>query len=72
MWWRDNERAKQCVCVCVERGVVEDRAILLGFAMMAFSVLMFFVVGITVLKPYVARYAAARLLTLEVIDGTYM
>ncbi|KAG8013995.1 Calcium-activated potassium channel subunit beta-3 [Nibea albiflora] len=31
----------------------EDRAILLGFTMMAFSVLMFFVVGITVVKPYV-------------------
>ncbi|XP_068593996.1 calcium-activated potassium channel subunit beta-3 [Cebidichthys violaceus] len=33
--------------------VGEDRAVLLGFAMMAFSVLMFFVVGITVVKPYV-------------------
>ncbi|KAL6104249.1 kcnmb3 [Pungitius sinensis] len=31
----------------------EDRAVLLGFAMMAFSVLMFFVVGITVVRPYV-------------------
>ncbi|KAM6918172.1 calcium-activated potassium channel subunit beta-3 [Xenentodon cancila] len=33
--------------------VGEDRAILLGFAMMAFSVLMFFVVGINTVKPYV-------------------
>ncbi|KAK5859489.1 hypothetical protein PBY51_021042 [Eleginops maclovinus] len=33
--------------------VGEDRAILLGFAMMAFSVLMFFVVCITMVKPYV-------------------
>ncbi|XP_068995567.1 calcium-activated potassium channel subunit beta-3 [Embiotoca jacksoni] len=33
--------------------VGEDRAILLGFTMMAFSVLMFFVVGITTVKPYV-------------------
>ncbi|KAM9323089.1 calcium-activated potassium channel subunit beta-3 [Pholidichthys leucotaenia] len=33
--------------------VGEDRAILLGFTMMAFSVLMFFVVGITEVKPYV-------------------
>ncbi|XP_028283303.1 calcium-activated potassium channel subunit beta-3 [Parambassis ranga] len=33
--------------------VGEDRAILLGFTMMAFSVLMFFVVGITVVKPYI-------------------
>nr|XP_020479730.1 calcium-activated potassium channel subunit beta-3-like [Monopterus albus] len=31
----------------------EDRAILLGYIMIAFSVLMFFVVGITVVKPYV-------------------
>uniref|UniRef100_A0A7N6FEU7 Uncharacterized protein n=1 Tax=Anabas testudineus TaxID=64144 RepID=A0A7N6FEU7_ANATE len=34
-------------------GVGEDRAILLGFTMIAFSVLMFFVVGITVVKPYI-------------------
>uniref|UniRef100_A0A7N6A9Z4 Uncharacterized protein n=1 Tax=Anabas testudineus TaxID=64144 RepID=A0A7N6A9Z4_ANATE len=33
--------------------VGEDRAILLGFTMIAFSVLMFFVVGITVVKPYI-------------------
>ncbi|XP_038139455.1 calcium-activated potassium channel subunit beta-3 isoform X2 [Cyprinodon tularosa] len=33
--------------------VGEDRAILLGFTMMAFSVLMFFVVGITTVKPYI-------------------
>ncbi|KAM4552654.1 calcium-activated potassium channel subunit beta-3 isoform 2-T2 [Odontesthes bonariensis] len=33
--------------------VGDDRAILLGFTMMAFSVLMFFVVGITTVKPYV-------------------
>uniref|UniRef100_A0A3Q2UJN8 Potassium calcium-activated channel subfamily M regulatory beta subunit 3 n=1 Tax=Fundulus heteroclitus TaxID=8078 RepID=A0A3Q2UJN8_FUNHE len=33
--------------------VGEDRAILLGFAMIAFSVLMFFVVGITTVKPYI-------------------
>ncbi|XP_077414574.1 calcium-activated potassium channel subunit beta-3 [Vanacampus margaritifer] len=31
----------------------EERAILLGFSMMAFSVLMFFVVGITMVKPHV-------------------
>uniref|UniRef100_A0A8B9WH04 Calcium-activated potassium channel subunit beta n=1 Tax=Bos mutus grunniens TaxID=30521 RepID=A0A8B9WH04_BOSMU len=30
----------------------EDRAMLLGFAMMGFSVLMFFVLGITILKPF--------------------
>ncbi|XP_061695201.1 calcium-activated potassium channel subunit beta-3 [Syngnathoides biaculeatus] len=31
----------------------EERAILLGFSMMAFSALMFFVVGITMVKPHV-------------------
>ncbi|KAM9038040.1 calcium-activated potassium channel subunit beta-3 [Sarcophilus harrisii] len=30
----------------------EDRAILLGFAMMGFSVLMFFLLGVTILKPF--------------------
>ncbi|XP_059741896.1 calcium-activated potassium channel subunit beta-3 isoform X2 [Bos taurus] len=30
----------------------EDRAMLLGFAMMGFSVLMFFVLGVTILKPF--------------------
>ncbi|KAI3375163.1 hypothetical protein L3Q82_021676, partial [Scortum barcoo] len=32
----------------------EDRAILLGFTMMAFSVLMFFVVGNTMVRPFVS------------------
>lgn len=36
--------------------VGEDRAILLGFGMMAFSVLMLFVVGVTTVKPYLGRY----------------
>lgn len=35
--------------------VGEDRAMLLGFTMMAFSVLMFFLVGVTTVKPYVSR-----------------
>ncbi|XP_023371533.1 calcium-activated potassium channel subunit beta-3 [Otolemur garnettii] len=30
----------------------EDRALLLGFAMMGFSVLMFFLLGTTILKPF--------------------
>uniref|UniRef100_F7DP35 Calcium-activated potassium channel subunit beta n=1 Tax=Equus caballus TaxID=9796 RepID=F7DP35_HORSE len=30
----------------------EDRAMLLGFTMMGFSVLMFFLLGITILKPF--------------------
>ncbi|KAF3827323.1 hypothetical protein GH733_002809, partial [Mirounga leonina] len=33
----------------------EDRAMLLGFAMMGFSVLMFFLFGITILKPFLLR-----------------
>ena len=33
----------------------EDRATLLGFAMMGFSVLMFFVLGVTILKPFLLR-----------------
>ncbi|XP_054452723.1 calcium-activated potassium channel subunit beta-3 [Anoplopoma fimbria] len=47
---RGEQRARTQMPVS---SVGEDRAILLGFAMMAFSVLMFFVVGITVVKPYV-------------------
>lgn len=49
---RGLERAKAQVPVS---SVGEDRAVLLGCTMMAFSVLMFFVVGITVVKPYVNR-----------------
>ncbi|XP_078003615.1 calcium-activated potassium channel subunit beta-3 [Phascolarctos cinereus] len=30
----------------------EDRAILLGFTMMGFSILMFFLLGVTILKPF--------------------
>ncbi|XP_042353480.1 calcium-activated potassium channel subunit beta-3 [Plectropomus leopardus] len=52
--------------------VGEDRAILLGFAMMAFSVLMFFVVGITMVKPYVNSKwedeASCVLLQADILD----
>ncbi|XP_074544728.1 calcium-activated potassium channel subunit beta-3 [Halichoeres trimaculatus] len=47
---RGGQRARTQMPVS---SVGEDRAILLGFTMMAFSVLMFFVVGITTVKPYV-------------------
>ncbi|XP_071379401.1 calcium-activated potassium channel subunit beta-3 [Centroberyx affinis] len=47
---RGAERARSQVTVS---SVGEDRAVLLGFTMMAFSVLMFFVVGITMVKPCV-------------------
>lgn len=43
----------------LEPSVGEDRAILLGFSMMAFSVLMLFVVGVTTVKPYLSRYCQA-------------
>lgn len=33
----------------------EDRAMLLGFAMMGFSILMFFLLGTTTLKPFMLR-----------------
>ncbi|XP_030630606.1 calcium-activated potassium channel subunit beta-3 [Chanos chanos] len=45
---RSNERAKAQAPVS---SVGEERAILLGFSMMAFSILMYFVVGIAVVKP---------------------
>uniref|UniRef100_A0A3B4XRJ6 Potassium calcium-activated channel subfamily M regulatory beta subunit 3 n=1 Tax=Seriola lalandi dorsalis TaxID=1841481 RepID=A0A3B4XRJ6_SERLL len=46
---RGGQRARSQMSVS---SVGEDRAILLGFTMMAFSVLMFFVVGITMVKPF--------------------
>uniref|UniRef100_A0A4W6FNN4 Potassium calcium-activated channel subfamily M regulatory beta subunit 3 n=1 Tax=Lates calcarifer TaxID=8187 RepID=A0A4W6FNN4_LATCA len=46
---RGGQRARSQMPVS---SVGEDRAILLGFTMMAFSVLMFFVVGITMVKPF--------------------
>ncbi|KAM4605311.1 calcium-activated potassium channel subunit beta-3 [Polymixia lowei] len=47
---RGMERAKALMLVT---SVGEDRAVLLGFTMMTFSVLMLFVVGITTVKPYI-------------------
>ncbi|XP_047224937.1 calcium-activated potassium channel subunit beta-3 isoform X2 [Girardinichthys multiradiatus] len=56
-----EERSQRGNGICAEgarslmptSSVGEDRAILLGFTMMAFSVLMLFVVGITTVKPYI-------------------
>ncbi|KAM6948688.1 calcium-activated potassium channel subunit beta-3 [Aplochiton taeniatus] len=48
---RGEEKAKAQTQVS---SVGEDRAVLLGFTMMAFSVLMYFVVGITAVKPYLS------------------
>ncbi|XP_053774085.1 calcium-activated potassium channel subunit beta-3 isoform X3 [Desmodus rotundus] len=43
----------------------EDRAMLLGFTMMGFSVLMFFLFGITILKPFMLRHQ-------EINAGTHL
>uniref|UniRef100_A0A8C9XED2 Potassium calcium-activated channel subfamily M regulatory beta subunit 3 n=1 Tax=Sander lucioperca TaxID=283035 RepID=A0A8C9XED2_SANLU len=51
----DGRREQRARTQMPVSSVGEDRAILLGFTMMAFSVLMFFVVGITMVKPYVNR-----------------
>lgn len=50
---RGGQRARSQMPVS---SVGEDRAVLLGFSMMAFSVLLFFVVGIHMVKPFVKRY----------------
>lgn len=47
-----GEKAKAQVPVS---SIGEDRALLLGFVMMAFSILMYFVVGIAVVKPCIHR-----------------
>ncbi|XP_029686692.1 calcium-activated potassium channel subunit beta-3 isoform X2 [Takifugu rubripes] len=51
--------------------VGEDRAILLGFSMMAFSVLMLFLVGVTTVKPYLGsdwEEAGCVLLGTEILE----
>ncbi|KAJ8011245.1 hypothetical protein DPEC_G00056150 [Dallia pectoralis] len=67
--WREGERAKAQVTVS---SVGEDRAVLLGFAMMAFSVLMYFVVGITLVKPHLSSdwniEASCILVQVDVLD----
>lgn len=52
-------RLQPCRAQVLEPSVGEDRAILLGFGMMAFSVLMLFVVGLTTVKTYLSRYHRA-------------
>jgi potassium large conductance calcium-activated channel subfamily M beta protein 3 len=49
---RGGERAKAQV---MASSVGEDRAMLMGFSMMAFSVLMYFLIGITLVKPHLNR-----------------
>ncbi|XP_059200427.1 calcium-activated potassium channel subunit beta-3 [Centropristis striata] len=66
---RGGQRARTQMPVS---SVGEDRAVLLGFTMMAFSVLMFFVVGITTVKPYVnsnwAEEASCVLLQADILE----
>ncbi len=47
-----NEKARAPI---PEYGVGEDRAILLGFTMMTFSILTYFLVGIVMVKPSLYR-----------------
>lgn len=46
------EKAKAQVLVS---SIGEERALFLGFVMMAFSIFMYFVVGIVMLKPCIRR-----------------
>uniref|UniRef100_A0A8C2WS29 Potassium calcium-activated channel subfamily M regulatory beta subunit 3 n=1 Tax=Cyclopterus lumpus TaxID=8103 RepID=A0A8C2WS29_CYCLU len=59
---RGGQRARTQMPVS---SVGEDRAILLGFAMMAFSVLMFFVVGITVNILFSSHWEEASCVLLQ-------
>ncbi|XP_072296572.1 calcium-activated potassium channel subunit beta-3 [Eucyclogobius newberryi] len=49
----DSHRAQRSRTLLSVSSIGEDRAILLGFTMMAFAVLMFFVVGFTIVKPHI-------------------
>lgn len=56
----------------LESSVGEDRAILLGFSMMAFSVLMLFVVAVTTVRPYLSRYCRAPVWAGFILEGSGM
>ncbi|KAM9459847.1 calcium-activated potassium channel subunit beta-3 [Salvelinus alpinus] len=66
---RGGERAKAQVTAS---SVGEDRAMLLGFSMMAFSVLMYFLIGITLVKPHLNsdwhEEASCLLVQVDVLD----
>ncbi|XP_063076047.1 calcium-activated potassium channel subunit beta-3 [Engraulis encrasicolus] len=47
--WRSGERSRPQALLS---SVGDERAVFLGFAMLAFSILMYFVVGIAVVKPH--------------------
>ncbi|XP_076829349.1 calcium-activated potassium channel subunit beta-3 isoform X2 [Brachyhypopomus gauderio] len=49
--WRKNRGGEKTKAQAPVSSVGEERALLLGFTMMAFSILMYFVVGIVVVKP---------------------
>ncbi|XP_072544455.1 calcium-activated potassium channel subunit beta-3 isoform X4 [Salminus brasiliensis] len=49
--WRRNRPGEKAKAQAPVSSVGEERAILLGFTMIAFSILMYFVVGIVVVKP---------------------
>lgn len=60
-----NEKARAQV---PESSVGEDRAILLGFTMMIFSILMYFMVGIAMVKPCLDRLASGLRTTKLITD----
>ena len=54
--WRRFRAGEKAKAQAPVSSVGEERALLLGFTMVAFSVLMYFVVGIVVVKPCLNRY----------------
>uniref|UniRef100_H3CQV2 Potassium calcium-activated channel subfamily M regulatory beta subunit 3 n=1 Tax=Tetraodon nigroviridis TaxID=99883 RepID=H3CQV2_TETNG len=62
---------QSCRAQALEPSVGEDRAVLLGFSMMAFSVLMLFVVGATTVQPYLSsdwEEAGCAVLRTEILE----
>lgn len=53
--WRRNHAGEKVKAQVPVSSVGEERALLLGYTMMAFSILMYFVVGIAVVKPWYHR-----------------
>nr|XP_015216120.1 PREDICTED: calcium-activated potassium channel subunit beta-3 [Lepisosteus oculatus] len=69
---RDGKGTDRCRSQPPVSSAGEDRAVLLGFAMMAFSVLMLFVLGITVVKPYMlsswSEQANCTVIRMEILE----
>ncbi|KAL2097216.1 hypothetical protein ACEWY4_006423 [Coilia grayii] len=67
--WRCSERARPQALLS---SVGDERAVFLGFIMIAFSILMYFVVGITVVKPHLqsdwSEETNCSLIQAEILD----